>query len=192
MVSCKKKRQNGLNPCFTPYTITQLFKDYDSTAFKIYRSSDTIEVLDYVNADYHKGFYIFKNRNLVSYSFSIDSIFDYNFNINYDSLGDEIKKGRVGEEVACWLVNKPFGDSIRISIFLYGINRAYSSIRISGFNFSEALPSGWSKIFSNLAIVTFVINKHQKENLKLTGTVWSNCTNEKKYFTDSLATSEIY
>jgi hypothetical protein len=182
-ISCKTKKQNN-SPCYHPYTSSNLLKDYDSARFQIQQTIEGIEISDTFTF-MERGLYKFdKNNNLRLYAYLVDTTNATNFEISFDSLGNEIEQK--GSNVMRWFINKKGTDSLRVWFLLFKINRSYGDIHITGSDFSTQVPLFEGKSFSNTISSQVIINKHQKKALILTGIIRNDCSNKTAEFNDSV------
>jgi hypothetical protein len=191
-LSCKRKKEERDTSCVHPYTLGFLLEDYDSSGFKILRHANSTVVTDTLSPTGLRGYYKFdKNGNLQCYSFLTDTSNYYNFSITYDSLGREINRTGDSPDLVGWLIGKRGKDSLEISVLFYKINYSYWHVILTGSDFSTWLPLFEMKQ-SNIIGGSFVINKHQKNTILLSGIIEDNCSNKQHRFTDSLSPSELY
>lgn len=181
--SCKTKEENG-SPCFQPYTLNNLFKNYDSSRFEIHRLGETTEIRDTLNKLEDGSFYIFdKYNNLKFYCYIEDSTNAYDFGITFDSLGNEIKK--TGTDVIRWQIIKKGNDSLHLIFLLFKINRSYGDITLTGSDFSKHI-SLFEAFPSNTIGANIIITRHQNKTIFITGVIRNDCLMKERRFIDSV------
>lgn len=132
-----------------------------------------------------KGFYKFdKNQNLIFYAFLLSDSNEYNFSIEYDKFGSEIKT--TGNEVIQWYFRKVNSDSIRATFFLYTINRKYQNIKVIA-DRTHKVDLVESPIFSNIigGAFYFRLKDITREKIYIEGQRINVCNQSKIEFKDS-------
>ncbi|MEO6729310.1 MAG: hypothetical protein ABIM99_05280 [Candidatus Dojkabacteria bacterium] len=187
MFSCTTKYENG-SPCFQPYTIKNLFENYDSLRFITETNAETTGVWDTLHNQEEGSYYVFdKNGYLQFYGYLEDSTNAYSFGITFDSIGNEIKK--TGGDVIRWFISKNGNDSLAVSFFLLKINRSYGGITLTGADFSKqvSLFEGYP---SNIIGAKLIISKHQEKTIIMSGEIRYDCSMKKRNIKDSLRIPE--
>ena len=190
--SCKRKKGNGINrPCYEPYTIKQLLKDYNSSKFVISKGKTITDVFDTTNTKgkdtWEMPIFRFDNSsgNLRIFAYRTDSTNGTSFLVTYDTLGNEIK--RQGDDVVRWFIGKSRSgsDSIIVFFFLYKLNRSYGNLRLTGSNFSKPVTL-FETDYANLIGMNVKISSHIKKTVYLSGLITNDCSNKDWEFKDSV------
>ena len=183
LTSCKEKKENG-SPCLQPYTIEDLYKNYDSLIFAKRKDGEKTIIWDTMSNSQKEGsYYVFdKNNNLAFYAYLIDTT-SYTFGVTFDSLGHEIMKTENG--VIRWFISKQGNDSLRISFLLFKINRSYGSLVLRSSSFKKQV-SFFEGLSSNTVGADIIINKRQFKTIFLSGIIRDDCSMKKNSFIDSV------
>jgi hypothetical protein len=189
LTACKSKKYSN---CTIPYTMGNLLKRYDSSRFRIQKDGNWTSVFDRGDPDnknIDRGFYSFDQNNVLrSYQFLFDDSF-FRFQIKFDSLGRETTEP--DKDVVLWNIQKKGPDSVRVSFFLFQINRSYSGIILTTEQHLMPVTLHVSKYFSNLAGAEKIISNFSSGIFFLKGIIRDDCSGRKKNFCDSLNISDI-
>jgi len=168
--------------------ISDIDKIFDSSKMvRIdYREDEMKEVSDKVNIFGQRGIYKFDNSNVLKfYAFLLNEGNEYDFSIQYDSLGNETSN--TGTEVVYWYFRKLRGDTLAVTFLLYTVNRSYRDLHIEyGMKRFDNLQLQKSKTFSNLigSTIDVEIPDNSKDTVYIYGIREDACLRQSQTFKD--------
>jgi len=185
-IACKTKKDHFSN-CTIPYTVSTLFKNYDSSRFDILKVGSWTRIWDKGKMhgnDKDKGFYSFDQNNILRlYVFLVDDS-SFQFGIKFDSLGQEINKPH--SNIVRWIIQNKGSDSSRITFLVFQINRSYGTIKLSTNHDTTRIILYESRYYSNLAASEITVNNHSHGLIRLSGRMRDDCTGEIENLEDSI------
>ena len=185
--SCNRKSDN--TNC--AYHVRDFINAYDTSRYKlkVYPDEGMTEIKDNNTSVSERGIYKFDEKNILRfYGFLINDNNGYNFGVDYDSSGNEIK--RVGSEVIQWYFRKINTDTIRVTFLLFGLRNHYEQVTIQYPNGeTEQVELIRSERFSNLLGNSLDFSKKQIVNdlpIYIKGYRINDCTQSRTAFKDSV------
>jgi hypothetical protein len=182
VLSCNLKKDKKEN---CSYSIDHLLKDFDSSQFERIPFEEKIDFIEKKSSLGERGIYTFDKNNILRfYGFLINSNNEYDFSIQYDSLGNEIS--RTGRDVVQWYFRKLENDSLKVTFLLYSANYSFSNISLQLKNKSiNNIKLFKSPLFSNLIGNSIVLPLVQgKDTVFISGQKVNLCTGKSQRFED--------
>lgn len=186
LVHCKPNR--GFNDnCYVPYTLSELFRSYDSSRFKILKVGKWTRVWD--KGDFNSkskdhGFYSFDQNGILRLYVFLETDSSFSFGIKFDSLGREINKPH--RPVIQWIISPKNKDSLRVTFFVFQINRSYGHLKFISHYDSIPATLFESKYYSNIAASELIISKDDSNLIHLIGSIRDDCSGKMNELSDSV------
>jgi len=171
------------------YKLNSYITNFDTSRFTKteYDSPKITEIMDKPDIVKERGFYKFdQNNTLRFYAFLLNNKNEYNFSIEYDSLGNEINKS--GTEVVHWYFRRLTNDNLRITFLLYSIHHIYKNVLIKyGTNHFNNIELQKSEAFSNIIGNTLelkISKANKSDTIYILGEKEYSCSHKIHIFTD--------
>jgi hypothetical protein len=177
LVQCKPNR--GLNNnCYVPYTLSDLFKDNDSSRFEILKVGKWTRVWDKGNINSKskdRGFYSFDQNNILRLHVFFETDSSFQFGIKFDSLGR--KTEWPDKPIVQWILGPKNKDSMRVTFLVFQINRSYGHLKFILHNDTISARLFDRKYYSNVAASEMIIGKKDTAYvIRLVGSIRNDCS----------------